>query len=49
MDATVWGVAALASLVSTPVLSAGGYAALAWAAAACALAPTAFLLTAETR
>lgn len=49
VDATVWGVAALASLVSTPVLSAGGYAALAWAAAACALAPTAFLLTAETR
>ncbi|WP_285618628.1 MFS transporter [Actinoallomurus iriomotensis] len=49
VDATVWGVAAVASLVSTPVLSAGGYAALAWAAAACALAPAAFLLTAEAR
>ncbi len=38
VDAAVWTVAAAASLLSTAVLSAGGYAALAWASCAGALA-----------
>lgn len=49
VDAAVWNVAALASLVSTPVLSAGGYAVLALVAGALTLVPVAFLLTAEAR
>jgi MFS family permease len=48
VDAAVWSVAALASLASTPVLSAGGYAALALVAGALTLVPATFLLTAET-
>ncbi|MBB6396383.1 MFS family permease [Actinomadura coerulea] len=41
VDAAVWTVAAAASLLSTAVLSAGGYAVLAWASCAGALAVTA--------
>ncbi|MFG2020407.1 MFS transporter [Actinomadura geliboluensis] len=37
VDAAVWTIAAAASLASTAVLSAGGYAALAWASCAAAL------------
>ncbi|SNR91506.1 hypothetical protein [Actinomadura mexicana] len=40
MDAAVWTVAAAASLLSTAVLSAGGYAVLAWASCAGARAVT---------
>jgi predicted naringenin-chalcone synthase len=37
VDAAVWTIAAAASLLSTVVLSAGGYAVLAWASCALAL------------
>jgi MFS family permease len=47
VDAAVWSVAAAASLGSTLVLSAGGYAALAWAACALVALPAVLLLTAE--
>ncbi len=48
VDAAVWGVAAAASLASTLVLSAGGYAALAWAACALLVVPALLALRAET-
>jgi MFS family permease len=45
VDAAVWSIAAVASLASTPALSAGGYAALAWAAGALAVLPALRLVT----
>jgi MFS family permease len=47
VDAAVWSIAAVASLTSTLLLSAGGYAALAWTACALLAFPAAFLLRAE--
>jgi MFS family permease len=47
VDAAVWSIAAAASLASTLVLSAGGYAALGWIACALAALPAALLLRAE--
>ena len=47
VDAAVWSIAAAASLASTLVLSAGGYAALAWAACALLVLPAGLLLRAE--
>jgi MFS family permease len=47
VDAAVWSIAAAASLASTLVLSAGGYAALGWVACALAAVPAALLLRAE--
>jgi MFS family permease len=44
VDATVWGLAAVASLTSTMALSAGGYAALAWVACALLAVPATLLL-----
>lgn len=49
VDAAVWGIAAVASLASTVVLSAAGYAALAWAACALAALPAALLLRSKAR
>lgn len=46
VDAAVWSIAAAASLASTLVLSAGGYAALAWTACALAVLPAALLFRA---
>lgn len=43
VDAAVWGIAAVASLASTMTMSAGGYAALAWAACALAVVPAVLL------
>jgi MFS family permease len=47
VDAAVWGIAAAASLASTAVLSAGGYAVVAWAACALIALPAALLLRTE--
>ena len=44
VDATIWGLAAVASLTSTMALSAGGYAALAWVACALLAVPATLLL-----
>jgi hypothetical protein len=49
VDAAVWSIAAVASLASTVVLSAAGYAALAWAACVLAVLPAALLLRSEAR
>jgi MFS family permease len=47
VDAAVWSIATAASLASTLVLSAGGYAALAWAACALLALPAVLFLRAE--